>query len=68
MKIEIMVNSRAMEIEEGTTLTKLLEQLGYALDGTAVALDDQIVPKSTFDQKVVTAEARIEVFSLVAGG
>lgn len=66
--ITIEVNGKATEIAPGSTLSALLEQLNFALDGTAVAVDDAIVPKSTFGNFVLQADMKVEVFSLVAGG
>lgn len=66
--ITIEVNGKNTEIAPGTTLSALLEKLNFALDGTAVAVDDAIVPKSTFGSFELQDKMKIEVFSLVAGG
>lgn len=66
--ITIEVNTKVTQIAPGTTLSALLEQLNFALDGTAVAVDDTIVPKSTFGSFELKDHMKVEVFSLVAGG
>lgn len=64
----IQVNGKDHEVEQGTTLSTLLQDLGFALDGTAVAVNDEIVPKSTFDQYILNDHMKVDIFSLVAGG
>lgn len=66
--ITIEVNGRATTIAPGTTLSALLEELKFSLDGTAVAVNESIVPKSTFGTFVLQNNMKVEVFSLVAGG
>lgn len=66
--INVIVNGTAREVAEGTTMTQLLASLNFALDGTAVAVNDEIVPKSTFEGFVLEANMKVDVFSLVAGG
>lgn len=64
----IQVNGTSHEVNQDTTLTDLLKSLGFALDGTAVAVNDEIVPKSSFDQFKLSDQMKIDIFSLVAGG
>lgn len=64
----VLVNGQEHEVAEGTTLSQLLTSLQIALDGTAVAVNDEIVPKSKFGDFVISAAMRIDIFSLVAGG
>lgn len=66
--MQITVNGQAHEVAEGATLSDLLASLKIALDGTAVAVNDEIVPKSRFGEFALSANMRIDIFSLVAGG
>lgn len=66
--MQVIINGQAQEVAEGTTISQLLSSLNIALDGTAVAVDDAIVPKSQFDTFVLTFAMRVDIFSLVAGG
>lgn len=64
----IILNGSDHEMEPGTTLSQLLEQMGMKRDGIAVAVDSRVVPKSTHDQIVLFAGARVEVIRAVGGG
>lgn len=66
--MQVMVNDQAHEIADGLTLSELISSLNIALDGTAIAVNDEIVPKSSFDDFVLNAGMQIDIFSLVAGG
>lgn len=66
--MQVIVNGQAHDIAQDTTLEQLLSSMHIALDGTAVAVNDEIVPKSKFGDFKITQAMRIDIFSLVAGG
>lgn len=66
--MQVIVNGQAHEVAQDTTLSQLLSSMHIALDGTAVAVNDEIVPKSNFGNFKVNEAMRIDIFSLVAGG
>lgn len=66
--MQIVLNGQAHEVAAGTTLTELLASLNIALDGTAVSVNDEIVPKSKFGEFALSEAMRVDIFSLVAGG
>ena len=66
--ITITVNGKSEQLEDNTTVAALVAKLGLVTDGTAVAVDDAIVPKSRFDTFTLKDGMKADVFSLVAGG
>ena len=66
--ITITVNGKSEQLEDNTTVAALVAKLGLGTDGTAVAVDDAIVPKSRFDTFTLKDGMKADVFSLVAGG
>ena len=46
--LELEINGERHEVAVGTTLAQLLEELNFATNGTAVAVDDSIVPKGAW--------------------
>lgn len=66
--IEIVVNGETKQVEAGLSLKELLSKLGFQLDGTAAAVNEQVVPKSTFDSFKLENGMKVDIFSLVAGG
>lgn len=68
LTMQIEVNNEPREVAQGQSLKELMASLQFPTEGTAVAVDDAIVPKSQWDSFVLTAGMKVDVFSLVAGG
>ena len=64
----ITVNGEQREMSEGATLDSLLEALGVRRDGTAVALNDDVVPRTRHAATVLRGGDRLEIIVAVAGG
>jgi sulfur carrier protein len=66
--VTITVNGEQREMREGATLESLLEALGVRRDGTAVALNDDVVPRTRHAATVLRGGDRLEIIVAVAGG
>jgi sulfur carrier protein len=66
--IEVEVNGDAREFPAGTTVAAMLEQLGAARSGVAVAVDGQVVARSGWDDVALADGARVEILTAVQGG
>ena len=64
----IMVNGEERELSDGASLDSLLEALGVRRDGTAVALNDDVVPRARHAATVLRGGDRLEIIVAVAGG
>lgn len=64
----ITVNGDERELSEGATLASLLDTLGVRRDGTAVALNDDVVPRTRHAATVLRGGDRLEIIVAVAGG
>ena len=64
----ITVNGEQRDMREGATLESLLEALGVRRDGTAVALNDDVVPRTRHAATVLRGGDRLEIIVAVAGG
>ena len=51
-----------------TTITELLDERNTAADGTAVALSEQVVPRSQWESTSLTEGAAVEILTAVQGG
>ncbi|WP_308606300.1 sulfur carrier protein ThiS [uncultured Corynebacterium sp.] len=51
-----------------TTITELLDERNIAADGTAVALSEQVVPRSQWESTSLTEGAAVEILTAVQGG
>jgi sulfur carrier protein len=63
-----LVNGEPRELEPGTTVGALVEDLGMPRRGVAVALDGEIVSRSEWDDVAVPDGARVEVVTAMQGG
>lgn len=62
-----MVNDEEREVDDGTTVWRLLETLGFPERGIAVAVDWTVLPRSQWNS-TVSEGARVEVVTAVQGG
>ncbi|MDB5028537.1 MAG: hypothetical protein JWO66_2226 [Candidatus Eremiobacteraeota bacterium] len=64
----ITVNGETRDIADGVALDALLETLGVRRDGTAVALNDDVVPRARHAATALRDGDRLEIIVAVAGG
>lgn len=64
----LTVNGMPREIADETTLDNLLGELGVRRDGTAVALNDDVVPRARHATTTLREGDRLEIIVAVAGG
>lgn len=62
------INGEQREFEGQPTFLELLEQLGVAQCGTAVARNDRVVPRGMLTQERMGEGDLIEIIRAVAGG
>ncbi|OBB35348.1 MULTISPECIES: sulfur carrier protein ThiS [unclassified Mycobacterium] len=65
--MKVLVNDEAVEVDAATTVSALLERLGFPEKGIAVAVDWSVLPKSEWDT-ALSDGARVEVVTAVQGG
>lgn len=66
--MKITLNGEPRELQDGLTVTALLEELGIQKASVAVELNLDIVPKGSFADTVLKDGDRIEIVSFVGGG
>lgn len=64
----ITLNGEPMEMAEGTTVAELVARVCDSDRGVAVALDREVVPRSSWTTQVVPAGAKVEIVTAAAGG
>ncbi|MCV7345120.1 sulfur carrier protein ThiS [Mycolicibacterium rhodesiae] len=65
--MKLMVNDEELEVDDGTTVSGLLDTLGFPERGIAVAVNWAVLPRSQWDSAVPDG-ARVEVVTAVQGG
>jgi thiamine biosynthesis protein ThiS len=66
--MKLFLNGEPAETAEGTSVSALLEQLGFPLKGVAVERNREIVPKSAYAHTALSEGDRIEIVQFVGGG
>ncbi|MCH8251193.1 MAG: sulfur carrier protein ThiS [Planctomycetes bacterium] len=66
--MQVVVNGRPEDVEEGSTVAALLDRLNLAPVRVAVEINEELVPRRTFAATVVQTGDRIEIVTFVGGG
>jgi thiamine biosynthesis protein ThiS len=66
--MRLIVNGAEREIASGATIAMLLAELAIRRDGTAVALNDDVVPRGQHEGHTLKDGDRLEIIVAVAGG
>jgi len=64
----VVVNGERRELPEGSTVAQVVERLGAAPSGVAVAMDGEVVPRASWAGTAVPEGAAIDVLTAVQGG
>lgn len=66
--MRLTINGSEREVGEGLTVAALLDELAIRRDGTAVALNDDVVPRAEHEARTLADGDRLEIIVAVAGG
>lgn len=66
--VRVLVNGDELTLAVGTTVAELVRTLCERTRGVAVALDREVVPRSSWGRVVVTDGSLVEVVAAAAGG
>jgi len=66
----VVINGEEREIPREMTVMELLKEIGvkYREVGLAVAINEEVVPKSEYSNRLVKEGDRVEIVQLVGGG
>ena len=68
--MKLIINGESEELPEDIQIAGILESLGISADhhGIAVAVNEQIVPRSEWTTRQLAEQDRIEIVQAVQGG
>jgi sulfur carrier protein len=66
--MQIFVNGENREIQPGTTVAQLLEELGIQARHAAVEINMELVPRAQHTEHCLAEGDRLEIVTLVGGG
>lgn len=67
--MEITVNNQSVAVHPESSVATLLESLKFgASRGIAIAINEEIIPRETWPQRMLAARDRVTIISAVQGG
>lgn len=66
--IQISVNNQSQSIAPTTRLSDALVEWGFANSKIAVAINQEFVPRSTYDERILMNGDQIDIVKPVGGG
>ncbi|GAA3650488.1 sulfur carrier protein ThiS [Flavivirga jejuensis] len=66
--IKISVNETVLEVEETTTISKLLTKIKSPLEGIAFAINNQIIAKELWDSHGFKSNDHVLIIQATQGG
>jgi thiamine biosynthesis protein ThiS len=66
--LQIRLNGEAKEVDEGTTLQSLVEQLSLAPERLAVELNREVIRRAEWHAVALAEDDRVEIVHFVGGG
>jgi sulfur carrier protein len=66
--VSVIVNGAVDEAAAGRTLSELLHARAGGLRGSAVVVDDEVIPRAEWDTYRLRAGQRVELITAVQGG
>jgi sulfur carrier protein len=66
--VRLVVNGEARALQDGMTLTALVLDVAGRLEGTAAAINGEVVPRSAWAGTLLRADDRVELLTARPGG
>lgn len=66
--MQIYINSEGKSIPDNTTMASLIELLELVDQRIAVEVNDELVPRSTFEHHQLQPDDKIEIVRAIGGG
>jgi sulfur carrier protein len=66
--VELTINGDKREVKESQNLTDLVKELDIQAPNFAIALNQQVVPRSKFDSTTIKDNDKVEIVHAVGGG
>jgi sulfur carrier protein len=67
--MEVLVNNKLYEMQQGITIAALLQFIQLTSDkGIAVAINSQVIPKTNWQQQVLQSADNVTIIRATQGG
>ncbi|RCV55277.1 sulfur carrier protein ThiS [Marinitenerispora sediminis] len=66
--MQVIINGEARDVPPATTVADVVRSLTSAANGVAVAVNDQVVPRTGWADTAIGPDDRVDVLTAVQGG
>lgn len=66
--MKVYINGEAADMADGATVADVLAAKGISPTGTAVAVENRVVPRAEWAARILTEGAKLTVIRAVCGG
>ena len=66
--MKIYINQKEIEVQDNISVKELLDMQQIAIEGTAIAIDNKLVPKNEWNDRILTDGNKITIIRAIFGG
>ena len=66
--MKIYINQKEIEVQDNISVKELLDMQQIAIEGTAIAIDNKLVPKNEWNDRILTDGSKITIIRATFGG
>ena len=66
--MKIYINQKEIETQDSISIKELLDMQQISIEGTAIAIDNQLVPKIEWNDRILTEGNKITIIRATFGG
>lgn len=66
--MKIYINQKEIEVQDNISVKELLDMQQIAIEGTAIAIDNKLVPKNEWNDRILTDGDKITIIRATFGG
>ena len=66
--MKIYINQKEIETQDSISMKELLDMQQISIEGTAIAIDNKLVPKNEWNDRILTEGNKITIIRATFGG
>ena len=66
--MKVYINQKEIEVQDNISVKELLDMQQIAIEGTAIAIDNKLVPKNEWNDRILTDGNKITIIRATFGG
>ena len=66
--MKIYINQKEIEVQDSSSVKELLDMQQIAIEGTAIAIDNKLVPQNEWNDRILTDGNKITIIRATFGG